>query len=79
MKQLLVLGLIALLLALGGCVPDMHDCCQCLYEANELTCTEPEKECVDQCADQCSEVDACRCSAARRADCSAECGCDLEW
>jgi hypothetical protein len=77
MKKHLVLVAVVVALMLGGCATDMFDCCECLMEANEITCIEPQAECVDQCFDSCEFVDACRCSAASRAGCSEVCGCTL--
>lgn len=60
--------------ALPSCTT-MRDCCECLQEAAALNCEGTPEECVDGCFDVCERTQACYCSAARRADCSAECGC----
>ena len=78
MKTLMIVGALVVALHLSACV-NMHDCCECLFEGAELACAEPRDECIDKCEYECQSVDACRCIAAERADCSAECGCDRGW
>ncbi len=79
MKKLLLLGIIAVAVLLTSCATDMYDCCECLYEGSELSCSEPQDQCIGKCFDECENVDACRCSAATRSGCEAECGCELPW
>jgi len=78
MRSLVACLVLALGLATASCTT-MEDCCECLAQANELNCSGPPEECVDGCFGVCEHAEACYCTAARRADCSAECGCAGFW
>lgn len=79
MRAVVVFLLLALGLATAPGCTTTRDCCECLAEAGELTCTGTRNECVDGCVDVCDAAEACYCTAARRADCAAECGCEALW
>ena len=78
MRALLV-GVSLVAGSLAASCTDMGDCCECLYEAGELECQagDTKEECVDRCFGLCDVAVACYCTAARRADCTAECNCNI--
>lgn len=69
-------AIVCVIAALGGsaCVT-MEDCCECLAQAEALSCNEPHEECVDKCFALCEPTRACYCSDALEVGCEAECGC----
>ncbi len=61
-------------LTLTACTT-MEDCCECLVQANAISCTDSHDECVEDCFKLCESTRACYCSNAREVGCEEECGC----
>jgi hypothetical protein len=76
MKHFLAILAVAISISAAGCVT-MEDCCECLAQADALSCDEPYQECVDKCFALCEPTRACYCSDAIDVGCAVECGCSL--
>ena len=73
MRALVLALLLVSSVTLSSCTT-MRDCCECLQQSGAINCEGSPEECVEGCFELCERTQACYCSAARRADCSAECG-----